>query len=327
MSALAFSAALTERLARGEYRVTITGASGWLGQACLEMLSSAFGSDFADRVHCFGSAPRTLRLRSGQTVGQLSLSAMRSLVRQPTMLLHFAYLTKEKVAAMSLDDYVATNRAISRSTVEAAQQIGVDRVFLVSSGAVYQAMVASAGDRSVHTYGALKLEDEALFERFAQVQDGRRVVTARLFNLSGPYINKLGSYALASFIEQARRRPGGGCININAAHPVIRSYVGVENLLGVALSHLMGDAGDPYLRFDTAGEREVEVQDLAEVVRSLVNPDADIRRPDLSPTRADRYVGDGAIFHSLASRHGIALHDLRRQVRDTADYLEEVSRQ
>jgi nucleoside-diphosphate-sugar epimerase len=51
-------------------------------------------------------------------------------------------------------------------------------------------------------YGSLKREDE---ERFAAWADaaGKRAVIARIFALTGPYINKPGAYAIASFLADA----------------------------------------------------------------------------------------------------------------------------
>jgi nucleoside-diphosphate-sugar epimerase len=321
MTRLALPEPIAARLRDSGRRVLVTGASGWLGQAALEMLAYSLGPRWSERVACFGSAARTLRLRDGLELTQRPLAEMASLPRQPSILMHFAYLTREKVAGMPPDDYVATNRAISRLTVEAAARVGVDRVFLTSSGAVYAAMAAPTSTDPSLLYGRLKREDEELFAHFAAQAADRRVMTARLFNLSGPYINKLGSYALASFIEQARR---GSTIEIRAAHPVIRSYTSAENLLGVAFGGLLAEGGEPYLCFDTAGEREVEVQELADAVRDTINPEAMVQRASFSPAGADRYVGDGHVYHALAARHGVELHDLARQVADTAEYLNHV---
>jgi len=103
---------------------------------------------------------------------------------------------------------------------------------------------------------------------------------------------------------------------------VIRSYVGVGELLNVAFSHLLREAGDPYDCFDAAGDREVEVFELAETVREIVNPDISITRPPWSFAEADRYVGDPAKFSSLASLYCVPLQDLRGQVFETAEYLD-----
>jgi nucleoside-diphosphate-sugar epimerase len=318
MTPLTLPEPLAARLRESGYRVLVTGASGWLGQAAVEMVAQALGPAWPARVLCFGSSARTLPLRGGRVAAQRPLAEMAALPTRPSVLLHFAYLTREKVADRSPADYVATNRAISQQAAEAAARVGVDRVFLSSSGAVYAALAAPASDDPALLYGRLKLEDEALFARFADQAAGRRLLTARLFNLSGPYINKLGSYALASFIEQARR---GGRIEIRAAHPVIRSYTSAENLLGVAFGALLAEGGEPAQCFDTAGEIEVEVQELADVVRAAVNPAASVQRAAYSPAGADRYVGDGRLYHELAARHGVTAHGLRQQVDDTARYL------
>jgi nucleoside-diphosphate-sugar epimerase len=320
MSRLTLSSPLVEQLRRSDYRVLVTGASGWLGRASLEMLSGAFGDGLGERVSCFGSSARTLQLRGGSSIDQQPLSEMGAVGSGRYLLLHFACLTKDKAVGLSRDDYVAANRSISALTRAAAERVGVDRLLLLSSGAVYQALDAAVDSAAVHPYAVTKLEDEMLFRGFAREKTGRRVVTARLFNLSGPYINKPEAYALSSFIEQAR---GGAntAIRINSAHRVVRSYVGVGDLLNVAVAHLLADRGEPYDYFDTAGEREVEVLELAEVVKAVVNHASSIIRPALLPGKEDRYVGDGAIFRSLANRYGVTLRDLREQVRETAEYL------
>ena len=57
------------RLRSSGLRVFMTGGSGWLGRATLEMLESAFpGPEFSQRVVAFGSRARPLTLRSGRQV-------------------------------------------------------------------------------------------------------------------------------------------------------------------------------------------------------------------------------------------------------------------
>ncbi|HWH83115.1 MAG TPA: NAD(P)-dependent oxidoreductase [Burkholderiaceae bacterium] len=319
---LRFLSPIAQRLRAGNERILVTGATGWLGRALLEMLGEAFGPALGARVRCFGSVPKMVRLRDGSSVAQHALADLETLPAQPSILFHFAYLTKEKTAAMTAAEYVERNRSISALTERAAAKVGADRVFLASSGAAAQALAAGAGVDSVHAYGALKLEDEALFRRYAESGAHRRVLAVRLFNLSGPYINKLGSYALSSFIEQAR---SNGVIEIKAAHRVVRSYTAVENLLATAMAHLLDEGAGRWSCIDTAGEREVEVGELAQRVRALVGPQVDIRRPDVATDRVDRYVGDGSAYRSMAARLGVAQHPLDRQIEDTRDYLVQVT--
>jgi hypothetical protein len=114
-------------------------------------------------------------------------------------------------------------------------------------------------------------------------------------------------------------------IEIKASHRVVRSYTGVENLLATAVAHLLSDSVDQWDCMDTAGEIEIEVGELAGLVRALVNPIAAIRRPTVSTNLDDRYVGDAHLYRTMAARHGIELHPLARQIQDTFDYLVETS--
>lgn len=317
MNRLALPPALAESLRSSHWRVLVTGAGGWLGQAALELLADALGVNWRKRVAAFGSNERLLVLRDGREIRQQPLAMLPTFPRQPSLLLHFAYLTREKATRMPVEAYLATNRALSQIAAEGGAAIGVERAFVASSGATHAALAAADDANPALLYGKLKLEDEALFERFAGDKPGRRTFVARLFNLSGPYINKLDSYALASFIRQAR----GGCIHIRARHPVIRSYTSASNLLGAAMGQLLSDDAPPFLRVETAGDHEIEVGELARKVCDLVSPHAAIERNECAKQPIDRYVGDGRDYRLLLGEHGIAEHPLERQIAETAEYL------
>jgi UDP-glucuronate decarboxylase len=315
MNPLILPPTLASQLRDSRWRVLVTGASGWLGRAALELLAHSIGPGWRSRVEAFGSGPRALKLRDGAEIQQRPLSELGELPHQPSLLLHFAYLTREKVAGMSPDDYIRTNRQITRTVLEAGVRAGVERAVVTSSGAVHAALAAPTSSNPALLYGRLKLEDEALFSSFARAAAGRRALALRLFNLSGPYINK--PYALSSFIEQAR----AGRIDVQARSPVTRSYTSAANLLGVMLGYLLSDEAEPVLCIETAGECAVEMGALAEAVRAVVNESATIERaaPDGSP--ADCYVGDGRAYRALMQCYGIPEDPLARQIGDTADYL------
>jgi nucleoside-diphosphate-sugar epimerase len=315
MKRLALPPALAARLRDSPWRVLVTGAGGWVGLAALESLADALGEAWQERVLAFGSSERILVLRDGTTIRQRPLAQLPACAHAPSLLLHFAYLTRENAIRMPAQAYIDANRAISRLAAEAGQAIGVERAFVTSSGAVHAALVAPGHADPSLLYGRLKLEDEHRFQRFAQAAPGRRAFVARVFNLSGPYINK--PYALASFIDQAR----AGRIAVHARHPVVRSYTSVENLLGLALGQLLVDDAEPHLCVETAGDREVEMGELARTVRDLVAPDAVIERPAYADAPIDRYVGDGARYRDLLALHGITGHALQRQIADTANDL------
>ena len=99
-----------------------------------------------------------------------------------------------------------------------------------------------------------------------------------------------------------------------------RSYVHVTDLVRLMLA--VATTPGPSVRFDTAGERTLEVGELAEQVRTVLHrPDLPIERSWDATAPADRYVGDGTEMRRLADVHGIRFRVLDDQIADTAEYL------
>jgi nucleoside-diphosphate-sugar epimerase len=303
------------RLADAGWRIVVVGAGGWLGLATLESLWELLGDDMAGRVVCFGSRARLLRLRRGRQMQQQPLSAIGDLAAAPSLVLHNAFLTQEKAKEMSPHAYAAANRAISDHVLSVLDRIGAEGVFAPSSGAVYMADQPDAED-SKRSYGRLKLDDEARFADWAD-RRGRRATIARIFNLSGPYINKRSSYALSCFIADALAdRP----ISIRATHRVFRSYVAISELMSVVLGDLAaGGAGA--ITFDTAGEVVYEMGQIAEIVRDVVGRGEGVDRPALRDSAPDYYVGDGAVYTKLRDALHVEAVPFPVQVRETVKFM------
>ena len=303
------------RLAAGPWRIAVVGAGGWLGLATLELLHGLMGDQFHARVRCFGSAVRSLELRGGLVVEQAPLSQLAALPPAPTLVLHLAFLTQEKAKVMSEADYIDANTAISAEVLAALDTIGAEGVFFPSSGAVYKVDEADA-QASMRLYGRLKLDDEARFADWATAR-GKRAVIARVFNLSGPYINKQSSYALACFIADAL---AGRPIEIKATRPVLRSYVAISELMSVVFGVLTDGEPGPVL-FDTAGDTVVEMGEIAQTVSAGMDHQAGVSRPPLDDAAADRYVGDPSAYRVLRHRFVVESVDFPGQVVETAQYM------
>ena len=265
----------------------------------------------------FGSDRRRLRLRGGLEVEQAPLAELGDLAPAPSLVLHLAFLTQEKAALMPREDYVAINRGISGTVFAALDKIGAEGVFVASSGAVE--MVGRDGaDPNKALYGALKLADEARFGDWAAANGGR-CVSARIFGLSGPYINKLDSYALACFIRDVlRQRP----IAIRSARPVYRSYVSVTELTSLVLGLLTDEGAGGWL-FDTGAKRGYEMGEIAAGLARALDHRHGVTRPPLGEAGEDRYVGDGAAYMALRAAMDVERVDFARQTRETADYMAE----
>lgn len=303
------------RVAEGPWRIVVAGAGGWIGLATIEQLHGLLGDDFERRVVCFGSQARTLTLRGGLEVAQRPLAEIAGLAPARTLVIYLAFLTQEKAGRMTEAEYAAANQAISDQVFQALDPIGAEGVFVSSSGAV--GMVGQAGaNPNMALYGALKLRDE---ERFGAWAEGRRKRAAigRIYALSGPYINKLDSYALACFITDALAdRP----IRIRSARPVFRSYVAVDELMSVAFG-LLTDGGAGTTRFDTGGYRGFEMGEVATAVAAALGHGRGIARPPMVAGPIDRYVADATAYDELMQALQVEPIPFVRQVRETARYM------
>ena len=293
-------------------RILITGASGWLGRATLDLLHQALGRQFDERVRCFGSAQRRFALPGSDSIAQQPLAALADLAEQPSLLLHLAFLGKERAEQMDEPQYRAANRAIGETVLGALDGIGIEAAFVSSSGAAAHADDPHAS-AAMRLYGAMKRDDEDGFTKWAETT-GKRLVIARIHNLSGPHINKPGSYALGCFIADALR---GGPIKVRAPHDVVRGYVAIRELMSLVFACLLRE-GRQTLRFDTAGE-PVELGALAELVAAQFGGCA-IERPARVPGE-DRYVGDPNAYRALLQTEHIAEVPLDRQIAETAAFL------
>lgn len=292
-------------------RVVVTGASGWLGRAALDRLAEALGEEFANRVVAFGSRRAWLPLADGRAIEQRPLPEIHDLPSQPTLVLHFAFLGKERAEAMDETEYRAANRAIQQMVLAALDPIGAEAVFVSSSGAARFADDPQASP-AMRLYGSLKRDDERSFAAWADAM-GKSATIARVFNLSGAHINKLDSYALSSFILDAL---AGKPVAVRARHDVVRGYVAVDDLLALAIA-LAGKACAT--RFDSGGE-PIELGDLAATIANRFG--VPVERSTPRESRADVYLGDDAGWQALLAREGIASTPLPDQIAQTAAFLE-----
>jgi nucleoside-diphosphate-sugar epimerase len=311
-----FAPRTCDALRRDQRRILITGAGGWIGRATLDLLVRCLGIEAArERVLCLGSQSRQIEIRPGLFFDQQPLATIGELRAQPTLVLHLAFLTKDKVAGMAEEDYRRINLTLSRKVADALDGIGADRLFVASSGA---AAFADDPDASpdLRLYGRLKRDDEELFADWAKAVAGRRAVITRIFNVSGPYINKHQTYALASFILDAL---SGRPVEVQAPMPVIRGYVAIRELMSLIFSALLAEDGDSVLRFDSGGEPQ-ELAEVAHCVAETLGP-VPVERKPITSDRANRYVGDSRRYLTLLADHRVERVDFSTQVIETAAYL------
>jgi UDP-glucuronate decarboxylase len=292
--------------------IVVTGAGGWLGQAALEALDGALGEAMPKRVIAFASTNKEIVLRSGRRVAVQAYESLGTLVMGPALILHFAFRTRGFARE---EGYVETNRRITNTMQRFVARNGAFGMFVPSSGAVYGPGRVPHQNLAGDPYAALKYEDELAFGALAQKQ-GFPAVIIRIFNLAGPCMNNLTGYALACIITDILR---GGPVELRAAHPVLRGYAHIGDVLDIALSLLLGR--HDLAVFDSAGE-PLEIGELALLAARLIAGKAlEIRRPDWQAGTPDRYIGDMQSYAAAAHVAGVNLRPLDVKIRDTAAYI------
>lgn len=306
--------ALAGRLRDGEERIAVTGATGWLGRVTLDLLRDALGpAAFGQRVSAYASRARA--------VGGIEVRALAELAQAdpgPDVILHYAFVTREHAGEQGLDAYVAANTAISLEVLRALERGGVGGFFYTSSGAVYDAAGRLETDLRANPYGALKHLDELAFAQACRAASSGCAI-ARVFNVSGPHMAKPRLFALGDLVLCAL---AGEPLVVKARHPVRRSFVAAADVAALGLS--LGLAGEDAV-FDTAGERVVELGELADLVRDEIGDGTLAVQRDYDPRApAHEYVGRAGEMAGLARRHGVRLAPLEQQIRDTASGLKAV---
>lgn len=298
-------------------RFVITGPTGWIGQAVLAQLATELGDGFAASVTAFASQARHLPVASSAGLPVRALSELAPADLAGSHLIHLAYLTKEKADSLGEREFSAQNIQIDDCVLNAAAQQKPRSVFVASSGAAAYAL----RDWSLNPYGLCKIRQEQRFLEFAQNAQVPTVV-GRVFNIAGPYINKLPSYAISNMLLQARDT---GIIRIAAPHLVYRSFLHVNDLAKLILSAGRALVDQP-APVDLCGAEVVEMNDIATRVTECFLSHVAVERPEISHTRIATYLGDFTSTHRLAVKFGVPIQPFMRQVRDTWDWMQTVAK-
>ena len=300
-----------------ESKFIISGAGGWIGTATLDLLNQKI-PHLSERTYCFGSKKKDIHLLDGSVIKQNPLSEIKFLKSDENyVMFNFAFLTPDKLKKENLSNYLKINRDISKTLFREAKRLKIQNIATISSGSVYQK------DSSLHSkvernpYGVLKLEEENLFSSLAE--KGSCVVIPRVFNISGPYLSNFDLYMLSSLIKQAAL---GKEIEIKSSYKVVRSFVSIAELISIIFGIFNKEKGGKTFVFDTAGEAELEIGELALKVKKQLNSGAKIFRPELSKAKTeDRYIGNRQKYLTFLEKYNIPSISIDDQILCTYEYM------
>jgi nucleoside-diphosphate-sugar epimerase len=297
--------------ARPDSRVAVIGAAGWIGQAFGDQAVALHPLLKRDRLRLFGSTARTMQTGYGPVMIE-DLSRTEVLGPGEWLILHAGIAGLDR-AGGDLELYRRMNDAMLDKVLHLAGSAEVRRLVFLSSGAAGREDLASPAKAA---YADMKRTHEAAAARWSRMS-GKALLTPRIFNLGGPYINHASNYALGDFITTAAR---GEDVVLKAPGPVFRSYVHVQEAAATLLN-MAADPDEDGAPFDVAGARIVELETLAHAVARLTAPSVQVRRDNPGLAAEDWYVGDGRRYQTALFRRGRHPIALEAIIEDTAAYM------
>lgn len=291
--------ALELTLGESKTKLLVTGATGWFGKQALDL-----GLRAGMEVMACGSKKSEVKIRRRTIpVKEFELDAIKTF--SPTLVVDAAFITRERMAALGTNLYIAQNRELIDKSTQLVQLETVDTYIGFSSGATKH--LAGMKDFSIENnpYSYLKREYELEFERLSATLD-KKISIARVWSVSGPFCPKPATFALTNFIEQAKQ----GRISIESANRVFRRYAPIELVLLLSVKFAKSRGANI---FDTGGPL-VELGDLAKTVLDVVNPMASIKRPELIEGFDDNYFSNAKAWGAMLAQLKLEQPSIRQQV-------------
>ena len=282
-----------------EDRVLITGAAGWFGRTIAALLH---GSDTPALF--LTQNPRAVPNGLGNFPAAEWDS--RSIAEfAPTVVFDCAFILRDSLTHMSLDRYVHINTVLTSRLLQLASLASVRGVISVSSGAAIHPRDAAVDDLELNPYGYLKRQAE-LAVSMVGVETGTPVLVARPWSVSGGLVTRPDRYAFSNLILQAR----AGAIRIEANHPVLRRYIGVDDFFAVSLASVGRSPGT----LNSGGEL-VEFSALASRITQTLGLEVEISRPEVTDSDPDDYYPRDSSWLRACESNNFEPADLDEQIR------------
>ena len=278
-------------------RLLLFGGSGWLGRSLLHRLLPYGLQD----VLVVGESSRLLTLPDRKIrVHSYSLAAAEEF--QPSIVVHLAALTRDRLTAANKETYSETNRLLLRRGLALSRISSVSTVVSVSSGAA----LTDSGP-----YGASKREQESAFEDL-RGEIPAQVVNARVWSVSGRFCTKPHAFAITSMIQEAKTF---GTVTVRSESPVRRRYTDAGEFLDLAIR-----AGKRRLisSIDSGGEL-IELEDLAVRISGIYG--AQVRCPSVRVGPGDDYFTSDSSMLEVSRELNFRITSLEGQITRTGEDL------
>jgi nucleoside-diphosphate-sugar epimerase len=270
----------------------VSGATGWLGsELIIEVLKH---NDFqSSNIVAVSSSDGTFMLNN-RILNHISFENLKD-IYSDSCYFDFAFSTREKLKLITEEKYKEINMKIIHNSVNFIRSSKPKVVVLASSGAVYGSnWVGSSMNNDL--YGQLKLIQEIEIGKACK-EAGSKLVTMRIFNLSGSGIRKIDTFALAEFVFKSLKNQD---IFIRSNYLVTRRYCDISQLLKLVLCLILENQD---ITFDTGGIK-VEIRELADITIKKLNSLSSVKSLEInSSLPPDNYFSKSNKFEKLVKMY------------------------
>jgi UDP-glucose 4-epimerase len=256
----------------------ITGAAGFLGSALANRLARE-GHQVRGLDDLSTGDPQSLSPDVLFTRGDVNdRPKLWTLLQEVDCVYHLAARVLVAESVLYPREYNAVNVGGTVSLMEAMRDVGVRRVVLVSSGAVYgdqgkQPLDEDAPPDPHSPYAVSKLSAEFYVRTIGDLW-AIETVSLRVFNAYGPGQNLPASHppVIPNFIRQAVR---GGTLVVHSDGSQTRDYVFVEDVVNAMVAAATAREVNR-LVINVGSGQETSVREVANQVLSVTNSNAEV---------------------------------------------------
>lgn len=272
----------------------ITGAAGFLGSALANQLARE-GHQVRGLDDLSTGDPATLSPDVHFTRGDVNdRPKLWTLLQDVDCVYHLAARVSVPESVLYPREYNAVNVGGTVSLMEAMRDVGVRRVVLISSGAVYgdqqeQPLRETAEPNPRSPYAVSKLAAEYYLRTIGDLW-GIETVSLRVFNAYGPGQRLPASHppVIPYFLRQAVRN---GTLVIHGQGMQTRDYVFVDDVVRAMIAASTA-ANINHLIINVGSGRETSVRELVRHVMELTKSDAEIIYNPRTDTGVSRMCAD-----------------------------------
>lgn len=307
----------------------VTGAAGFLGTTLANFLSRE-GHQVRGLDDLSTGDPRSLSPDILFTRGDVNdRPKLWTLLQDVDCVYHLAARVSVPESILYPREYNATNVGGTVSLMEAMRDVGVRRVVLISSGAVYgdqgqQPLQETATPNPRSPYAVSKLAAEYYVRTIGDLW-GIESVCLRVFNAYGPGQHLPASHppVIPNFLRQAMR---GGNLIIHGDGAQTRDYVYVDDVV----SAMIAAATAPdinHLVINIGSGRETSIRDLVRLVMQITGTSAEVITNPKNDPGVSRMCADLSLAREkLGYQPRISLEDgLRLTLERDARFRRETS--